>query len=309
MPATTTASASATRCCARSSARRPAARRARRSCTWRCARPARARLRLSTTSGELERDAAIAAPLRRRRRPAGGAARDDRRGAGGADGCTRYAEVADLADRALELWPRVPGRRGSWPASTTSICCRSPPMRTAIAGERRAPSSCCARRCVSSAPTADPGRYAACWRGWHGRVVAEPRRRGRRRPRERALAMLCGRGRRPGRARCCWPGWRGRCSCAGASATRVATASGRWSCASPPATGTSRANVLNTLGMAQTAPAASVDEGVALLRRAIEIARDRRRPRRISRRLREPGRHARSWRAARREALASRARA
>ena len=33
-----------------------------------------------------------------------------------------YGEAADLAERALELWPRVPERRARWPALTTSSC-------------------------------------------------------------------------------------------------------------------------------------------------------------------------------------------
>ena len=33
-----------------------------------------------------------------------------------------YGEVADLAERALELWPRVAGRRAASPGSITSSC-------------------------------------------------------------------------------------------------------------------------------------------------------------------------------------------
>ena len=80
--------------------------------------------------------------LRRRRRPARGAARHDHARRWRRATVYAYGEVAELAERALELWPRVPDA-SALAGSTTSTCWLWPADAHAIGRRPLAAARCC----------------------------------------------------------------------------------------------------------------------------------------------------------------------
>jgi DNA-binding CsgD family transcriptional regulator/tetratricopeptide (TPR) repeat protein len=180
-----------------------------------------------------------------------------------------YGEAADLAERGLELWPRVPDAEqlvGLDRVELLSLAAQG----QALAGDRSRGEVLLEAALAELDPQADPNRYSALlarlartqWalnRGLEGVETAQ-----------RALSMLP-RG-EAGRERASILAWlartrflRGR--------FRDAVKDGEEALSAAVAAGDTRAEgeVLNTLGMAQIA-LGQEDEGVARLRRALAIA-------------------------------------
>ena len=257
-PTPTARSASATRCCARRCTTTccPASAA---SCTWpwpgtsraSCGGRRRARARA---------DGCDRRPLRLRRRPARGAAQHGARRLA-AERANAYGEAADLAERALELWPRVAPRR-----SALGHRPRRPPRPRrpgALAHRRPARAEVLLQPALGELdPDRDPARYAAllgsparnAWSLNRGAEAVDDRRAGARHAARR----------RPARPAPAAAGLAGphRSSCAGASARRPPTARSRSRRRSPAEDRSAESEVLNTLGMAQVA-LGDVEEGIA----------------------------------------------
>ena len=234
-PTPTAVCASATSCCARS-------------CSTTCCPASGAELHLALArmlESPTARRARSPRPSAPRRSPATtpppgeqprGAARRASRPRARPMAVHAYGAAADLAEDALELWPRVAGRRGRSPASITSSCCCSPPRAHAIGGDRPRVEALLAERAARAAgrmPTRSAGRASSIVSpAPSGRSTAASR--GSRPPSGRW--SCCPRTRACPSGRCCSRGSRGPACCAAACATRCATASGRWRAAqSPPA--------------------------------------------------------------------------
>jgi ATP/maltotriose-dependent transcriptional regulator MalT len=181
-----------------------------------------------------------------------------------------YAEVSELLERALELWPRV--SEDARPADVDHVEVLARAARAyGIAGDRSRAEVLLGRALDALDPERDTQRYAALlgrlsriqWslnRGQEAIATAE-----------RALAML--RGEDGSRERALLLAWLARMRVL-RGRYRDAIADGEVALAAAVRAGDSLAEceVLNTLGMAQIV-LGRVDEGVGSLRRAIEIAR------------------------------------
>ncbi len=227
----------------------------------RAARPSSPRRSPATT-----RPPAISRPRCARRSQAALAARD----------VHAYGEAADLAERALELWPRVPGAEQQV-AGINRVDAARPGRRRARARRRPRPRRDAA---ASGARRARPGRRtrartsALLVPAGADAVGAEPRRRGGRDGPARA-GDAPGRARRAASGRCCSPGWPARAFLRGRYRDAVADGEagagrGRRGGDQTEAEG----DVLNTLGMARIA-LGDVDEGVAIPARARSRSRAR----------------------------------
>jgi predicted ATPase/DNA-binding CsgD family transcriptional regulator len=182
-----------------------------------------------------------------------------------------YGEAADLAERALELWPRVPDGEGVTPLDHVGVLDLAARAH-GIAGDRARGEVLLQSALEELVPERDPQRYSALlarvarsqWslnRGQEALASAQ-----------RALAMLAADD--GGRERAGLLAWlartrflRGR--------FRDAVTDGEAALAAATAAGDARAEseVLNTLGMAQVA-LGQVDQGIARLRRAMAVARE-----------------------------------
>jgi ATP/maltotriose-dependent transcriptional regulator MalT len=192
------------------------------------------------------------------------------RAAKAARGLHAFGEAADLAERALELWPRVPDaaeQTGMDEVALLALAARA----HVVAGDRSRSDALLGRALGLIDPAADPVRYArllarrarAQWNLNRGVEALETARE--------ALTLLPA-GEAP-RERASLLSWlartrylRGRfreAVCEGEEALEAAVATG------DP---TIESEALNTLGMARIAGGA-VDEGVSCLRRALELAR------------------------------------
>ena len=92
-----------------------------------------------------------------------------------------FGEAADLADRALELWPRVPDPEQVAGVSHVDLL-QIGSRAHGDAGERTRAESLCGRRCASSGRARIPRATPTCWRGCRGRSGCSTRapRRSRR---------------------------------------------------------------------------------------------------------------------------------
>ena len=180
-----------------------------------------------------------------------------------------FGEAADLADRALELWPRVPDAEQVAGVSHVDLL-QIGSRAHGDAGKRTRAESLLREALRELGPTADPGRYAYLLARlsrtiWMLNQGAEALAAG-----ERALAILPAD--EPVGVRPLILAWlarmrflRGNFQDAvvdGERALELAVAAGDQE---------SESNLLNTLGMAK-AHLQELDEGVALLRRAIDVA-------------------------------------
>ena len=78
-----------------------------------------------------------------------------------------YGEAADLAERALELWPRVPDPQALVPLDRVELLTLAATGHS-IAGTGRAARSCCRALWASCPSTATLGAVPVCWRGCRG---------------------------------------------------------------------------------------------------------------------------------------------
>ncbi len=163
----------------------------------------------------------------------------------------RHGDAAELAERALELWPRVPEpeRRSRWTTSSCSLVAAARAREATTAAGAR----CCSRPrwAARSRGRPPPLRRAAGAAGPRA-VGAQPGPRGRRdgaaRPRDAA------RGRRAGNAPRCWLAGPDTLPARPLPRGASSTARRRWPPPRPPATGGAEAEVLNTLGMSADRP-------------------------------------------------------
>jgi DNA-binding CsgD family transcriptional regulator/tetratricopeptide (TPR) repeat protein len=182
-----------------------------------------------------------------------------------------YGDAAHQAERALELWPRVPDAGGMIPLDHVELLSIAAAARD-VAGDRARAEVLTAEALRELDAEAEPGRYSALlgrlarirWRLNRGPEAIETA--------QRALSLLPADEVSPERASLL--AWlvrvrylRGR--------YREAFTEGKDALATARAAGDrgSESEVLNTLGMSQIA-LGDIDDGVADLRRAIEIARE-----------------------------------
>ena len=184
-----------------------------------------------------------------------------------------YREVAELAERALELWPRVPAEQRSSALDHVGLVILA--ARGHAGNGDRARSEQLTRLALDELdPLAEPVRYGALL-GWLARSLwALNRGRDALDTAQRALEMLPADDASAGAERAALLAWLAR--------TRVlrgryrdAIADGELALAAVAAAGdpVAESEVLNTLGMAQMA-LGDVDAGVASLQRARQIATD-----------------------------------
>ena len=183
-----------------------------------------------------------------------------------------YGEVADLAERALELWPRV--SEDARPAGVDHVeLLRMAARAYGDRGPVAASGGPVPPRAREVDPDADPLRYASLLsrlaRVQRG-STARPRR-----SRPPSGRWRCCRGARMARASGprCWPGSARTRWLRGRYRDAIADAEVALAAAIEAGDRSSESEVLNTLGMAQIV-LGEVDEGVARLRQAIAIARE-----------------------------------
>ena len=207
-----------------------------------------------------------------------------------------YGEAADLAERALELWPRVPDAEQLAGLDHVDLSVAGGPG----AHARRRPSpgrGAAAERALEELdPERDPRRYSRVLGASRPDPVGAQSGRGGSRNRRRALALLPGGEAEPRTRPASWPGWRAPGFSAAASATPCED--GEEALAMAVAAGASLAEteVLNTLGMAADRARPS-RRGRRASARAIDLARAPRRRRRARLRLLQPRRPAQPARA------------
>jgi DNA-binding CsgD family transcriptional regulator/tetratricopeptide (TPR) repeat protein len=180
-----------------------------------------------------------------------------------------YGEAAELAERALELWPHVPGAQRSIPLDHVDLL-RLAASAHSMAGDRGRAEVLLQSALEEVEPERDPERYAAIlarlsrvqWslnRGLEGVETAK-----------RALSLLPAgeSGERAGLV-----GWLARTQFL-RGRFRDAIADAEWALVASRQAGDQHAEgeVLNTLGMAKLS-LGEVEEGIDCLRRAIELAR------------------------------------
>jgi DNA-binding CsgD family transcriptional regulator/tetratricopeptide (TPR) repeat protein len=182
-----------------------------------------------------------------------------------------YGEAADLAGRALELWPRVPDAERIAGLDHVGLLTLAASAQ-GVVGERNRTEVLLQAALRELDPATDPRRYSSLlarlariqWslnRGLEGVETAQ-----------RALSMLSGEA--PIRERASLLGWLARTRLL-RGRFRDALTDGEEALAMAVAVGDteSEGEVLNTLGMAQIA-LGQVDQGIARLRGAIQIGRD-----------------------------------
>jgi len=182
-----------------------------------------------------------------------------------------YGDAADLAERALELWPRVPDADQTIPLDHVQLATIAADAHS-VAGDRSRAEVLLGHALKELDPDAEPRRYSQLlarlsriqWSLNRGSEAVETA--------ERALSML------PpdevSHERASLLAWAARTRYL-RGRTRHALEEGEMALTTAVAAGDRRSEseILNTLGMAQIV-LGRVDEGVARLRRAIEIARE-----------------------------------
>ncbi len=181
-----------------------------------------------------------------------------------------YAEVSELLERALELWPRV--SEDARPAHVDHIELLALAARAyGIAGDRSRAEVLLTRALDALDPDRETERYAALlgrlsrvqWSLNRGQLAIETT--------ERALSMLAPEG--GGRDRALLLAWLARMRVLrGRYRDAIGDAEVALAAATEAGDSLAECEVLNTLGMAQTV-VDDIDKGAATLRRAIELAR------------------------------------